>query len=245
MSLTNTPRLGDRRPLFQSILDFVFVAAPKAAGGALLLGSNIVLLRALGPDAFGLYAFCVSFILLADSVFGGTFDLAVIRLGRPRDGSSLPVEQAALRLKMAGMALLAAGLIAVASFANAGVFGGANRSLVLASGFALATGLLLRSVLVHLQIRHAFRTYGAIDLLQLAVKFGGIGVAVAFLTPPVDLLLLLLGVGPLLAAALGASRWCPGLFGIRPVESARLSRIERNCRLVSCHHSAWRADRAA
>lgn len=202
--------------LVERLGEFALVAAPKILGGVLMVGLNLILVRVLGVEAFGVFGLCMAAIVLADAVIGGPLDLAALRLGgRPvcsddHDGSA--VERAALGLKL-GVAI-AGGVLAtlITAWCVEGLpaLQGAWRPVAL-SATAVAALLFLRSVLVHLQLRRRFVAYGAIDLAHVALKFGAIGALLAASTPGVATLLALWGMGPLIAAV------CGGALAARPL----------------------------
>jgi O-antigen/teichoic acid export membrane protein len=201
------------------LVDLVLTVLPKLAGGGLMLLLGLVLIGSLPAAEYGRYALAVTVILLADAVVGTPFDLAVLRLAQPLagtdDAAALAVERQALWLKL--------GLAGVLGLAAAGVLaalGGpaAEALLVAAAGVAL---LLLRSMLLHLQMRQRFRAYGAVEIAHAMLKFGPAFVLVALGAAAVGPVLACLAVGPLLAACV-ALRFVPAGL-LRPPRPVRLA----------------------
>jgi len=199
--------------------DFLCIALPKIAGGALVFGLNLVLLSYFGVEQYGVYGLCMAGILLADAVLGGAFDLAVLRFGQAstaadaRDDSTA-IERAALRLKLGAAAALGIALIAFSWWSSSSHDAW---HLVALSCLVVLAMLALRSVLVHLQLRQRFIVYGAIDLLHIGAKFGAIAILLAVTSPGVPWLLILLATGPLMAALVGAGIAGRHLFDLQAV----------------------------
>src|SRR5687767_7138528 len=78
------------------------VALPKISAGFLQLFTNLLLARALGPDAFGPLSVCVTSIILLDGIFGAAIDLCVVKLTTAGEG---PTSRHGLAIQKAGLIL--------------------------------------------------------------------------------------------------------------------------------------------
>jgi O-antigen/teichoic acid export membrane protein len=198
------------------------ITFPKVAGGSFLIGLNLVLVRLLDPEDFGRFALAMAIILLGDAIFGSPFDFAVIRLSGQADRdakAALLGERAAVRIKLALVGLATAGALAFAILAGKPNSGSASGpALILASGFATGALLLLRSTLVHLQIRANFKEFAAVETLHIVVKAGAVALYLFLFDAQVLPILILLGLGPLVAALFGDLR-----FDARLLSRAKLA----------------------
>lgn len=191
-----------------ALVDLAMVALPKVAGGALTVALNVVLLRFLGPEQFGVYSLCVAAILLSDGILGTPFDMAVLRLAQAhlqdRPSRAVAMEQAAVWLKLVVIAVFAlAGAVLARPIADT-VFKLQGTAHLVPLCVAVVAGmLLLRSVLTHAQVRRRFAQYGGVDLIHILFKFGGIGLLLAVATPTPSMLLSFWLMGPLLAMLVG------------------------------------------
>ena len=186
-----------RKNLFQ----FGCVALPKIIAGASTLALNLILLRFVGPQSYGVYALCVATILVADAVLGSAIDFAVLRLAPTYQVSdlkrSVAVQQAALYSKLIGALIVGVLLAMLARPISQGVLHQpGTESLVYISGISVVTLLLLRSAQVHLQVESRFGLYGALDFLHAFIKFGGIILVLMFKGPELALLLAFFAIGP-------------------------------------------------
>ncbi len=218
----------------RTLSDLTFVVLPKLLGGAGIFLVNILLLRYLGPEQFGLYSLCVTGILLSEGVLGTPFDIAVLRLAQASlardEGRAIAIERQALKQKlplavaMLALALAASGwLLPSASSGNRWV-------LVAISGSAVIAMLLQRSILTHLQIRQRFVRYGITDLMQIVVKFGGIALLLLFFPVRPEYLIAFLALGPALSALFG------GLYFARPLFTHPATRVDRES---LWEHAKW------
>ncbi|WP_156323534.1 hypothetical protein [Bosea sp. AAP35] len=172
--------------------DMALTAGPKIAGGVLILLLNVGLVFVWPPVIYGNWAFWLMLVFLADALIGAPFDLAVIRLAQStlNDASSADVpiisalgcEHAAMIMKM--LLLLPAGLVFIVTGQSAGEVA-SGEPLALPSLAALGAFLLLRSTLVHLQMRRRFASYGAVETLHVVLRltFAGFAVWLAGLGP--------------------------------------------------------------
>jgi O-antigen/teichoic acid export membrane protein len=193
------------------LVEFVLVAAPKVVGGVGTVAVNVVLLRYMGPAAYGAYALCLAGITLVDSICGSAFDLGVMRLAPlyrgPDPSRSYAIEKAALMLKgVMGVALMAALAVAGRPVARA-AFGSVDQGHLPALAAAAALGVLgLRSAQAHLQVDRRFTLYGGLELVHAAVKFGGIAMVLAVSARPgPGAVLAFVAAGPAAACVLAAS----------------------------------------
>ena len=175
---------SDENSMRRDFRDLLWVAFPKLLGGALQLIFNILLLRHLGPQSFGMLAVCLSAVILCDSIFGSAIDMSIFRIAplyRTKSSlSALQVQQAGLLLKPAG-ALLA--VLPIALFApriSLALFqrSDATPLLYLTLGALLGT-LLIRSTQVHFQIERKYKPYGLTDVINNVICFGAIGMLLA------------------------------------------------------------------
>ena len=190
-----------------SILHFVLVAAPKVFGGVCTLVFNIILLRYLGPDQFGILALCLAAVLLSDAILGSAVDMGVMRLASQHQAQSLQLslafQKTAIYLKAGVLMAAAAAILAFGQAIAQRIFGPAGSiTLPLLSLAAASTMLLLRSAQVHLQLSSRFGFYGALDLLQNVLKFGGIALLLSLNRAAPARVLVWFGVGPAAAAGI-------------------------------------------
>jgi len=185
----------------RALFEFIYVAGPKFSSGALALGLNVVLMRFFAPDQFGVYSLCVTAILLAEAIIGSPFDMAIVRLcTSQRDSMSeqtLSFERSALIIKLFLALGLTVLLVLAAESLNHRVFQNlGSPQLILYSCLAIFAMLLVRSSQVHLQIRRQFPLYGLVDLIQMAIKFGGIALVLIFLEPTLESVLIFFLLAP-------------------------------------------------
>jgi O-antigen/teichoic acid export membrane protein len=196
---------GGRSDLFR----FACVALPKIAGGGLQVLFNLILIRYLTPDQFGVVSLCVLGIVACDAVLGSALDMAVLRLAplheqRGERLQSLKVQNAALALKPVGV-----GLLAIPVFFSGGALSRAlfhhddGRGLLLLSLAGLLGLLLLRSLQLHYQVSNRFVAFGLADLSQNAIKFGGITLLLALAVTNPTWIVLFFALGPLTVALVG------------------------------------------
>ena len=159
---------------------FAYVAIPKALGGAALILVNILLLRQLDPENFGIYSLCVAMVLAVDAVMGSAFDLGVLRLApvlrKKEPLYSYALEKSAIVLKFGfSFAVVLLASLFASQFGELLFHTPDSETLVYITGGAAISMLMLRSALAHQQIDENFARYGLLDLLHLSVKYGGIG----------------------------------------------------------------------
>ena len=203
--------------LGRNIREFLFVAAPKALAGLCTVGINVVLLRFFGPEQYGTYALCVSIVLLSDAILGSALDLGVIRvasLHQEKDPQrSIAVQAAGFYLKVICVFV---GTISVS------VLAGPLGQLLFhrrADGYLLyfvCAGVLallsLRSLQIVPQVNCRFLEYGLLELVQMALKYGGIALLLTWGKANAAFVLALLAAGPLLAIAIFTAAWRRRLF---------------------------------
>ncbi len=163
----------------RGVVEFIFVAGPKIMGGLCTLIFNLIALRYLGPEQFGVLAVCVMAIILSDAILGAAIDMAILRLAPLYQISnpeySLQVQQAGLLLKPLGAAVcgivvfLFSRPICHVLFQREG-----EEKLLYLTLLAVLGLLLLRSAQMQFQVNRRFIGYGSADLLHHLVKFGGI-----------------------------------------------------------------------
>jgi O-antigen/teichoic acid export membrane protein len=185
----------------RGLVDFLCVAVPKVLGGTGTVVANLVLLRVFAPEQFGVYALCVAGVFLFDEIVGAAFDVGVLRLAplyrRTDPSRSFAIERAALLLK--GGVGLTVGLVLIL-FADPLSRGLLQRDgaahLVYVSASAALAMLVLRSALVNLQVDHRFSLYGALDLLNSVLRFGGLALLLIFAEASPASVLALFAVAP-------------------------------------------------
>jgi O-antigen/teichoic acid export membrane protein len=191
------------------LVRFVCVAAPKIAGGGLQVLFNLILIRYLTPDQFGMVSLCVLGIVACDAVLGSALDMAVLRLAplHERRGErleSLKVQNAALALKPLGVGLLALPLFFAGGAVSRALFHhDEGRGLLLLSLAGLLGLLLLRSLQLHYQISNRFVAFGLTDLAQNGIKFGGITLLLVLAVESPTWMVLFYALGPLSVALAG------------------------------------------
>jgi len=189
--------------IHQRLREFACVSLPKILGGIGLLGMNILLLRYMDATAFGALSLCLAAILIVDAVAGAAIDMGVLRLASARGiqpaAGVLPFEQVAIDIKLLlsllGLLILWPLLdpIRLHIFDNK-----AAASLPLLTWITACSMLLLRSTLVHKQLQQRFESYGILDLAQILIKFGAVGLVIWLLVPTPEAILISLISGPLL-----------------------------------------------
>jgi O-antigen/teichoic acid export membrane protein len=209
-------------PVPRFLVDAALTVVPKLAGGALTLGLGLALIGSFGPVEYGRYVFAVTLILLADAVIGTPFDLAVIRRVQARVATdaamAVAVERTAFWLKLGLTGVLAA-LVAV-------TVGRAAGGLMPYVALAALSVMMLRSALLHLQLRQRFRAYGGIELAHLVFKNGPILALILTDAATPGRILLCLAVGPALAAV-AALPLMRGLRLARPPFMAHFGAVGR------------------
>lgn len=183
-------------PFPRFLVDAALTVIPKLMGGALTLGMSLALIGSFGPSDYGRYTFSVTLIVLADAVIGTPFDLAVIRLVQASiaadPGRALAAERIALWLKLAVTGAVAA-LVAVAVGRSAG-------DLMPLVALAALGAMVLRSALLHLQLRQRFRAYGGIELAHVLFRNTPILALILWEVATPERVLACLAAGPALAA---------------------------------------------
>ncbi len=192
--------------------EILLVSFPKIAGGILTLTLHFVLLRFFTPAEFGVFAVCMNAILLGESLIGSALDMSVLRLApgylRDRPERALAVERVALSMKFAIGATLSVGALWFSRWTGEGFFEGLERSdLIVLSSFAVLTMLLLRSVLVHVQVRRRFVAYALTDGLHMLLKFGGAALVLLATDPTPGMLLFVFATAPLVATMFGLANF--------------------------------------
>ena len=225
----------DETTIRKSSGQFLLIALPKILGGVLTFALNLVLLRHFGPSEFGIYALCVAIILLADSIIGTSLDMSVLRLAplyrQGQYATSLSIQRTGLWIKvilgLAACALVAlfAGPLSRILFHRAGL-----QPLLYLACAAISALLLLRSAQVHSQVCHRFAIYGALELMQLITKFGGIAALLLFGHVTVLNVLLFFIFGPLAGFAVWRASFGREFSRAAPFKRAMASEIWRYSR---------------
>ena len=179
----------------KSLFELACVAIPKISGGLFTVGLNIVLVRFMGPESFGIYSLCIFGILLADGIVGSAIDLGVLKLSPAYRNKqlvdyALTIEKAAFLLKLAFFALIFSILLFAASSLSQLLFHkDQTADLLWISSLAAMGMILLRSFQVHLQVQGKFILYGTLDMLLNILRYGGVAIILCFFsTTPLSLL---------------------------------------------------------
>jgi O-antigen/teichoic acid export membrane protein len=225
--------------MLKTISDFTLVAGPKVATGALTLGFNVWLLHIWSPEQYGLFAICTTAIMLTDAILGSSIDMATLRLSPNRREIDAPAaqetERAALQMKvLAVVASLPVVWLAARPLSQI-LFHQPGLEVLIASTMGGAVALLLlRSVLVHAQLRQRFHEYSLLEVIHSVFKFGGAGLLL-LLSPKaaIESVLVFFAIGPLTAFGVGMA-----MFRGHLLCSLRLRR-ERMAELF--RHAKWYA----
>ncbi len=107
-------------------------------------------------------------------------------------------------MKLTIGAALLAGALWFSRSLSARFFDGVESSdLMVISCLSVLTMLLLRSVLVHVQVRRRFVAYALTDGLHIFIKFGSAALILVAVNPTPRMLLLVFSIAPLVAAVFG------------------------------------------
>lgn len=160
-----------------TLFNLVWIVAPKATGGLLLVLTNIVILQQFQPSDFGYFTLCLTTILLVDALVGSAFDLGVVRLAslqRDRDlAQSLGIEAAAFWLKILLVVCLGIVLLTSSNFLETRVLPTENAQALLWFSYAAIVGtLIFRSCMVNVQVDQRFVIYGALEWMHLLLRYG-------------------------------------------------------------------------
>jgi O-antigen/teichoic acid export membrane protein len=191
----------------KELQQFTYVAIPKALGGVALILVNILLLRQLNPEQFGIYSLCVAMILAVDSVMGSAFDLGVLRLTpvlrvkEPRYSFALEKSAIFLKFIFSFTAVIFASIFA-SQLGELLFHTPDTESLIYITAGATISMLMLRSALAHQQINESFSRYGLLDMLHLGVKYGGISLLVALGGASVFTVMVFFALGPAISFVL-------------------------------------------
>jgi O-antigen/teichoic acid export membrane protein len=209
----------------RGFFEFLCVAVPKVAGGTSILVLNVVLMRHFGPEQFGIYAICTTGILLVDAIFGSAVDLGVVRLATEKmsraPALAFSIQKAGVLLKVAAVLIVSGILIAWFALSEGHLLHKEQTyQLVTLSCFATLGLMLLRSAQTSLQIGRRFLSYGALELFQMSLKYGGIAALLIFGAAQPERVLLFYAVGPLLAFFIWLIQARKNLRGAPPLSLA-------------------------
>lgn len=157
------------------LTDVARVWVPKTVAGGVFVALNFWLASLLGPAEYGVLAFCISLVLLIDSIVGGSVDLGLLRYAGGSSDSALTsgYELAALVLK--ATAVVAAVAVAVLAGGRFGrfLFGSSQGSVLFTlAALAGAALLVLRSAQTRFQLRSQYARYGLSDWLHSLLRVG-------------------------------------------------------------------------
>ena len=145
----------------------------KVANGTTTLLLNIYAVHFLAPAEFGALTLCTTFLVLLDGLFGAAIDLAVIKLSPPEadSHSRVSVERAAISLKALGCISFGTALVTFAHpIGRLLLHQDGARPLFLAWSIAATAVMVMRSSQLALQVRHYYKTYACIELLNTASR---------------------------------------------------------------------------
>ena len=174
---------------------------------ALLFAANVLIIRALGPVAFGAYALCIACVKIFSGCLGDALDLAVMR--------QVPVQLRSDPLKAHEVlraafwvrtAIGAAVLVLAAAFP--GLWGHAlglesPGKLVLLTAVAILGDLSLRSVAGYLQASQQFGRFMLIDTVQQVGRFLAVVVLLPLGMLTTTSALAVYAIAPFVTCALG------------------------------------------
>ena len=193
----------------KGVSDFLFVSLAKVLNGGLTILFNILLLRYLGPEQFGVFSLCVVVILFADGTIGSALDMGVMRLSTDRhrtrfDLGFYDVEIAALVLKII-ITLLISLLLFIGSdvLSNLLFHQGSHGQVIWLTMIAASGLLLLRTLQTHCQLSGMFGFYSIADFLHTFLKFGGIGFILVMWSAKLEYILFAFALAPLSVAVVG------------------------------------------
>jgi O-antigen/teichoic acid export membrane protein len=218
-----------------SLQQFLLVAVPKVTSGVLQLAVNLFILTKIRPEESGILFVCLTLVTLIDAILGAAVDTGVIRLATGENaGTDVTVQKAALWGKLSAVVAVALPVLIWRDALSEVVFRGPGHgSALLLTLCALAGMLAFRSVQTYFQLAGEFKLYGAAELAQSFLKFGGAYALVATGLGTSTTILLCFILGPVLTAS-GLL-----LFSARPLLAAtfsyaRLSELFRLVRWYLC-----------
>lgn len=197
----------------------VVAVVPKLAGGALTLVLGLVMAARAEPADYGVYAYAVTLVLLAEAVIGTPFDLATIRLVQAiiaeQPERAVAIERQAVAMKATVALSAAVLLVGGLGLAPAGLTPLSGAPAILAATAAAALGLLaMGSMLLHLQMRERFLDYGRAEGAHVLLRFLPAFALVAAGDPAPAALVAALALGSILATGLALLRACRPLARI-------------------------------
>lgn len=201
----------------RNLLEFLCVGIPKALAGVCTLALNVALLRFFGPEKYGVYALCISAVLVSDAILGSALDLGVIRLAslyKEEDPKHcVAIQAAGICLKLTSVLLVAVALSCAARPLSAFFFHSTeDASLIPVSCGVVFAMMLLRSAQLFPQIQGRFSQYGLLEFLQMTLKYGGVAALLLVGKSSPGGVLILLAAGPLVAVTVFAMRWSNEIF---------------------------------
>ncbi len=150
--------------------DLLAVSAARAGLLAAWFAAQLVLARAVGPAAFGLYQLAVSIVRIATGVAGDPVDAAVMRSAPLHVRADRPRALATVRAAFAvrgGVGLACVAVAAVVPWAASWlVFKSVDhRGLAVLTAAGILGDLLLRSTLGYFQVAETFGRFLAVDVV--------------------------------------------------------------------------------
>jgi O-antigen/teichoic acid export membrane protein len=200
-----------------TISQLAFVTAGKGLSFAVALATNVMLVRWLGPEQYGVFAACNAAILLVSGIAGEALDFATVKFvsstARTAQSGAARSFSTVLVLK-AGVGLLSS-LIAVGAFSFWGpALLGDEASPILAWYFSLAVlGLLAHKTISTLfTAQESFRKHVTLELTHTTLKFFLVASLAAAGLLSGSLAVLVIAVAPVLGLLLNARGLERGYF---------------------------------
>lgn len=190
-----------------TLIQMACVTIPKGLGGVLTVVLNGVLLTRMTPAEFGVYAVCLTLVILAEAVLGNAIDMSAVKLASAYSLRDMPhagaVERWAIVFKLGLSALTLSILLAFASPVSQALFHRHDPGLLVLTLSVAAGVLMMRSLSTHLQLQQRFSAYARIELLAQALRVCGIGVVLVSFAPSAEVLLWAALAGTILSLAGG------------------------------------------
>lgn len=193
----------------RGLAEFLMVSFAKVLNGVLAILFNVLLLRYLGPENFGIFSLCVVGILYADGTIGSALDMGVMQLATKQhkyQNSAVfcNVEIASLLLKFIFTLLLCLLLLFGAEALSKLLFHRDDLGSIIWLTALSASGLLLlRTLQVHCQLSSKLGIYSLLDLLNTGLKFGGIAFVIATQTVTLENILFFFASAPFFVSLFG------------------------------------------
>lgn len=201
----------------RTAIELLFVFVPKLLTGAGTILINLVLLRCMDAEQFGVLGICTTTILLVDGIVGSAVDMGVMKqapLFRESDPDAFHgIQREAFLAKGAAGLLLLAPLLVFRDPLSEALFHRQGLGAVIAlTCVTCLLFLLWRTTQLQLQLEGRFRAYGTAEIIHGLLRFGGI--AILIVTQMVEPLtvLLAMAVPPFVLLAVWAFKNSGGIL---------------------------------